>query len=131
MNTSTVARNEPLRISVVIPTHNRLDTLQYVIPALLAQTIAAEQFEIVVADSLSNDGTADYLARIAAEAPHVRHLPGPYTGRAMRGRAVRARSSDSKSKSTPTPSMCARAPIARRATNSIRAHANSSIGCIS
>jgi glycosyltransferase involved in cell wall biosynthesis len=82
MNTSTVARNEPLRISVVIPTHNRLDTLQYVIPALLAQTIAAEQFEIVVADSLSNDGTADYLARIAAEAPHVRHLPGPYTGRA-------------------------------------------------
>lgn len=72
----------PLRISVVIPTYNRLDTLQYVIPALLAQTLAAEHFEVIVADSLSDDGTAEYLAGIAAGAPHVRHLPGPYTGRA-------------------------------------------------
>jgi len=74
--------NTSLRISVVIPTYNRLDTLQYVIPALLAQDIPAEQFEIVVADSLSNDGTAEYLARVAADAAHLRHLPGPYTGRA-------------------------------------------------
>jgi len=71
-----------LRISVVIPTYNRLDTLQHVIPSLLAQDIPAEQFEIVVADSLSNDGTAEYLAGVSAGAPHLRHLPGPYTGRA-------------------------------------------------
>jgi glycosyltransferase involved in cell wall biosynthesis len=74
--------NTPPRISVVIPTYNRLDTLRYVIPALLAQDVPAEQFEIIVADSLSNDGTAEYLAGIAATAAHVRHLPGPYTGRA-------------------------------------------------
>jgi glycosyltransferase involved in cell wall biosynthesis len=74
--------NTSLRLSVVIPTYNRLDTLQYVIPALLAQTVPAEQFEIIVADSLSNDGTAEFLATTALGAPHVRHVPGPYTGRA-------------------------------------------------
>lgn len=74
--------NAALRISVVIPTYNRLETLRYVIPALLAQDLPAQEFEIIVADSLSNDGTAEFLAQSAAGAPHVRHLPGPYTGRA-------------------------------------------------
>ena len=74
--------NEFVRISVVIPTYNRLDTLQHVIPALLAQDLRAEQYEIVVADSNSNDGTREYLAEVARGAPRVRHLPGPYTGRA-------------------------------------------------
>jgi glycosyltransferase involved in cell wall biosynthesis len=69
-------------ISVVIPTFNRLDTLLYVIPALVAQDLPAEHFEIIVADSLSNDGTAEYLAQAAAGSPHLRHLPGPYAGRA-------------------------------------------------
>lgn len=74
--------NTLLRISVVIPTFNRLDTLRYVIPALLAQDLPAEHFEIIVADSNSNDGTAEYLAGLSGENANLRHLPGPYTGRA-------------------------------------------------
>ena len=70
-------------ISVVIPTYNRLETLREVIPALLAQDIRAERYEIVVADSNSNDGTGEFLAGIAKDDARVRHLPGPYTGRAM------------------------------------------------
>jgi glycosyltransferase involved in cell wall biosynthesis len=70
------------RISVVVPTYNRLDTLRHVIPALLAQDVGPGAFEVVVADSRSDDGTAAYLAEVAQTAPHVRHLPGPYTGRA-------------------------------------------------
>jgi len=70
-------------LTVVIPTYNRLDTLRHVIPALLRQDLRADEYEVVVADSLSNDGTAEYLAEIAREYPRVRHLPGPYTGRAM------------------------------------------------
>jgi GT2 family glycosyltransferase len=69
-------------ISVVVPTYNRLDTLRYVVPALVAQDLRPGAFEVIVADSHSNDGTAEYLAEIARTAPHVRHLPGPYTGRA-------------------------------------------------
>jgi len=71
-----------LKISVVIPTYNRLDRLRYVIPALAAQDLRADEFEVIVADSNSTDGTAGYLAEFAKDAPHVRHLPGPYTGRA-------------------------------------------------
>ena len=70
-------------LSVVIPTYNRLDTLREVIPSLLSQDIRAERYEVVVADSNSTDGTTPYLAGVAAEYPRVRHLPGPYTGRAM------------------------------------------------
>ena len=74
--------NQP-RISVVVPTYNRLDKLRHVVPALVAQDLAPGSFEVVVADSNSNDGTAEFLAEVAREHPFVRHVPGPYTGRAM------------------------------------------------
>lgn len=70
-------------ISVVIPTYNRLETLAEVIPTLLAQNLPASDFELLVCDSNSNDGTAEFLARVHADHPNVRHLPGTYTGRAM------------------------------------------------
>jgi glycosyltransferase involved in cell wall biosynthesis len=70
-------------LTVVIPTYNRLDTLRHVVPSLLRSTLRAERYEIVVADSNSNDGTREYLAGVAREYPRVRHFPGPYTGRAM------------------------------------------------
>ena len=70
-------------LSVVIPTYNRLETLRHVVPSLLRSDLRPDDYEIVVADSNSNDGTAAYLAEVAAQAPGVRHLPGPYTGRAM------------------------------------------------
>ncbi|HET7815900.1 MAG TPA: glycosyltransferase [Candidatus Baltobacteraceae bacterium] len=72
-----------LELSVVIPTYNRLDTLVHVVPSLLAQSVPADSFELLICDSNSNDGTAEYLAKVHAEHPNVRHLPGSYTGRAM------------------------------------------------
>ncbi|HTX58285.1 MAG TPA: glycosyltransferase [Verrucomicrobiae bacterium] len=71
-----------LDISVVIPTYNRLDTLEHVLPTLLAQDVPGERYELLVCDSNSNDGTAAYLAGLAAVHPNLRHLPGPYSGRA-------------------------------------------------
>lgn len=70
-------------ISVVVPTYNRLETLEHVIPTLLAQDLPASEFEVLVCDSNSSDGTAEYLASVHAQHPNVRHLPGSYTGRAM------------------------------------------------
>ena len=72
-----------LELSVVIPTYNRLDTLRYVIPSLLDQRTPGHAYELLICDSNSNDGTAEYLAQVHAEHPNVRHLPGAYTGRAM------------------------------------------------
>lgn len=47
-----------MKLSVVVPTYDRVDTLQVVLPSLLAQTLPAREYEIVVADSNSTDGTA-------------------------------------------------------------------------
>ncbi len=72
-----------LELSVVIPTYNRLDTLQHVIPSLLEQSVARDTYELLICDSNSTDGTAEYLASVHAQYPNVRHLPGSYNGRAM------------------------------------------------
>ena len=69
-------------ISVVIPTFNRIETLEYVIPSLLASELDLHRYEIVVADSMSTDGTAEYLAEISRSFSNVRHIAGSYTGRA-------------------------------------------------
>src|SRR4051794_38038558 len=47
-------------VSVVIPTHNRLEVLAEVIRALEFQE-GAPELEVVVADDGSTDGTADWL----------------------------------------------------------------------
>lgn len=69
-------------ISVVIPTYNRLDTLSRVVPTLLAQDLEPSQYELLVCDSNSTDGTAEYLATVAQRHTNVRHLAGAYGGRA-------------------------------------------------
>jgi glycosyltransferase involved in cell wall biosynthesis len=69
-------------LSVVIPTYNRLETLRVVLPKLLDSDVRADRFEIIVADSNSVDGTAEFLRDVATAYPNVRRLPGPYSGRA-------------------------------------------------
>jgi len=71
-----------LDISVVIPTYNRRDTLVEVLPTLLAADLDPSRYELLVCDSNSTDGTAEYLAALRADHPAVRHLPGAYGGRA-------------------------------------------------
>ncbi len=69
-------------ISVIIPTYNRLDTLAYVIPTLLAQDLAPSEYELLVCDSNSEDGTERYLAAVRAEHSNLRHLAASFSGRA-------------------------------------------------
>jgi GT2 family glycosyltransferase len=49
------------RISVVVPTYNRLDVLPRVLDALEAQTISPGEFDVIVVDDGSSDGTASFL----------------------------------------------------------------------
>ena len=58
-----------MRISVVIPSHNRAATLPRALDSVLAQTHQAE--EIIVVDDGSDDDTAALLAR---EYPQVDYL---------------------------------------------------------
>jgi glycosyltransferase involved in cell wall biosynthesis len=50
---------EAHRFSVVIPTYNRRDDLQIAIGSVRAQTVPADQVEIVVVDNCSTDGTEE------------------------------------------------------------------------
>lgn len=69
-------------ISVVIPTYNRREILAAVLPTLLAQNLEPTRYELLVCDSNSSDGTAEYLAGLRERHQAVRHLPGAYSGRA-------------------------------------------------
>ncbi len=73
---------EEPEISVVIPTFNRLGELSQVMPTLLAQDLSPSRYEMLVCDSNSSDGTAEYLAGLSAQHPTIRHLAGAYSGRA-------------------------------------------------
>jgi peptidoglycan/xylan/chitin deacetylase (PgdA/CDA1 family)/glycosyltransferase involved in cell wall biosynthesis len=66
-----------MKLSVVIPTFNRRHVLERTLPALLAQDLAPEDYEVIVVMDGSTDGTAELLrnwkpkcAFRTLEAPH-------------------------------------------------------------
>lgn len=58
-----------LLISVVIPTRNRLVSLKRLLAALAEQELAPDQFEVIVSDDGSTDGTGRFL-----ETSAIRHV---------------------------------------------------------
>lgn len=67
-------------ISVVIPTFNRRETLEKVLPLLARQTLPASDYELLLCDSGSTDGTLELVAELAI--PNLRHiLPAENRGR--------------------------------------------------
>jgi len=52
-----------LRISVIIPTYNRKDELEKLLYSLNNQTLPPSQFEIIVVDDGSSDGTEEWLMK--------------------------------------------------------------------
>ena len=53
-----------IRVSVVLPTYNRLDRLKHVLAGLEAQTVGMGVFEVIVVSDGSEDGTDRYLEGI-------------------------------------------------------------------
>jgi GT2 family glycosyltransferase len=62
------------QISVVVPVRNREDCLGDLFRELEGQTLPGEQFEVVIVDDASTDGTRDLAASWVAEAPARRRL---------------------------------------------------------
>ncbi len=58
------------RISVIIPTHNRAELLDRAIKSVLAQTF--EDFELIVVDDASTDGTSEVVAEF--DDPRIRYI---------------------------------------------------------
>ena len=77
-----------MRFSLVVATFNRRDTLQEVLPTLLDQTWPAEDYEILLCDAGSTDGTRELVEDLAR--PNLRFLPGADSGRGgARNRGIR------------------------------------------
>jgi glycosyltransferase involved in cell wall biosynthesis len=66
-------------ISVVIPTRDRLGLLRQTVDCLMQQTYPSSQFEILVVDDGSTDGTADYLRQLEAQG-RLRHVRQVHKG---------------------------------------------------
>ncbi len=62
--THITARTD-VRYSVIIPTHNRVHMLQACLSAVFDQTLSSAQYEVIVVNDGSTDGTADFLASYA------------------------------------------------------------------
>ncbi len=81
-----------MEISVIVPTYNNRDVLRKTIEALLAQEFPLEQYEIIIADDGSTDGTAEMVrsfpVRYVAQANTGRSSARNLGLRAARGRIV-------------------------------------------
>ena len=64
-------------VSLIVPCRNEKHYIEPCIRSLLAQELPAGRFEIIVADGLSNDGTRDILAQLAAEYACLRLVDNP------------------------------------------------------
>jgi len=58
-----------LKISVVIGTYNQKDKLRQVLESLYKQTLQKDQFEIIVVDSKSTDGTPEMMKDLLSRYP--------------------------------------------------------------
>lgn len=69
-----------VRVSVVIPVYNPGKYLDPCIESLVAQTLPAEEFEVLFVDDGSTDDTPERLDRLAEEHPHFRVIHIPNSG---------------------------------------------------
>ena len=84
----SVAHSHPPRISVIVPVRNGRAHLEKLVEALAAQTLPRPEFELVVADDGSTDGSLEWLREIKCD--WIRVAPGaPRNSYAARNRAVR------------------------------------------
>lgn len=70
-----------MKASVLVCTHNRADVLPFALASLEAQTLSADQFEVLVLDNASTDATADIVRAHAAKTRlELRYVHEPRLG---------------------------------------------------
>jgi glycosyltransferase involved in cell wall biosynthesis len=67
-----VTKADPL-VSIVIPTKNRRDLLRETLASIFAQTFV--DWEVIVVDDGSDDGTEEMMRSVVATEPRVRYIP--------------------------------------------------------
>ncbi|MDR2896689.1 MAG: glycosyltransferase [Propionibacteriaceae bacterium] len=71
-----------MKLSFLLPVHNRADLLPATIGSLLTQTMPADDYEIIVVDDHSSDGSADVAQQLLIASGHPHHRVIHLAGRA-------------------------------------------------
>lgn len=79
--------SSPVKVSVIIATHNNGAHLEYLLTQLLRQKSEA-RFEVIVADQRSEDDTPETLRRLEQTFSHLRHTFVPESSRFIEGRKL-------------------------------------------
>jgi len=64
-------------VSAVVPCYNERDHIEACVRSILAQDPPEGDFEVIVADGMSTDGTRDILTSLAREDPRLRVINNP------------------------------------------------------
>jgi succinoglycan biosynthesis protein ExoA len=64
-------------VSVIVPCRNERDHIESCVQSILAQEPPPGEFEVIVVDGISDDGTRDTLDRLAQEDPRLRIITNP------------------------------------------------------
>lgn len=64
-------------VSIIVPCRNEQDHIHASLRSILTQELVPGEFEIIVADGMSDDGTQEILQQLAAEHPHLRVIANP------------------------------------------------------
>ncbi|MEO3473785.1 glycosyltransferase family A protein [Roseomonas sp. CAU 1739] len=68
-------------VSIIVPTHRRRDLLRRLLESLMAQDWPRDRFEIIVVHNVTEDGTADMVAGLAAQSPvPIAYHPTAFSG---------------------------------------------------
>ena len=67
-------------LSVVVCTYNRSKQLERALASLIDQTLALQDYEIIVVNNASTDGTRDVAVKLAQAAPNLRYVYEPELG---------------------------------------------------
>jgi len=61
MKINTVSASKPVKISVIVASRNEMDYIGQCLESLINQDYPKDEFEIIVVDGMSNDGTRDII----------------------------------------------------------------------
>jgi glycosyltransferase involved in cell wall biosynthesis len=67
----------PPSVSVLVPCRNEVRYIGACLESILASSYPPDRLEVLVLDGMSDDGTTDVIAAIAAHSPRVRLVPNP------------------------------------------------------
>lgn len=64
-------------ISVIVPMRNEMKSISQCLRSLLSQTIPCSEYEIIVVDGMSDDGSTETVLKLQAESQNLRVLKNP------------------------------------------------------